>query len=1736
MSVKTRIAIVGMSCRVPGAHTLQGFWELVSEGKLVTGSIPLERFDRNMYEVCWGLGGKGENVGALVEIPEIDYRDFPIPPEQIRHMHPMEKVGLSVMHEALRDGGIKQGTELAAKGRVYVASNTFGPSPETDHGPRIRQGEFTHILELALQDVSPRLASIRDEVLALHKQTVPPIRPDTMTTSASIVAGRIANLYNMHGGHAAIDAGTCSSLAAVEEAVLALRENVCEFAVVAGISPLITASSIVEYMEDPSFSFMPVLGEGGAAIVLMRENDIGERKVYGYIEGIASSVIHNRTNERDVALAVEKAARQALQRAGISSGSVTRIESRNRGLSFWEKAELKGLSSVYEVQQREGNVSVTSCVPHIGFLQAASGMIAIVREALTLFYNENTSDFSAVSDTGIAPAAYHAILSARAISLKHQVGDLCMSTEPIAIVGMGAIVPGSGNLELFWKHTKLGYRSFGNLPERKWSFDKIIAKNEELNTYAPSRLAGVVQIPELNTEEWGLSAEELSCLDGGVTLSLLAAMEAAGQAGLTNLEADKSRIDVVFGQLPIRESENAKNKLVFFTDYMKRVRTVFQKKGVSSDISSRVLQSMISHYKQENVETYDFYAASTGITNAYYVAKVLGAGGSILSVDATCASSLAAVENAVHHLRANLADVVIAGGVAHHLVPEYNLTLHVIGALSTKGIPPFHQDSDGFVPAEGAGAIVLKRLSDAIRDNNHIYAVIGGIGASSDGRGTSVLAPSSQGQKRSIERAIQAAHLKAADLSHIEAHGTGTRLGDETEMSTYQMVFGDYHNYKPYSIGAIKSQIGHLSSAAGIIGLIKTVLALYEKVIPPSYTDRRSSLLLSNLATEARIWGSREEGTRRAGVSAFGLGGINYFLVLEEWKECNKETMPALFSQPIHRPLHPLQSDRFTVELVPVSLPQRTALFPLQGKRIVLVQDGGDKWRVYQKSLEQRGATVLSLFPAEVITEEMFHTKLALWEKRYGELNGILDLRALQERPELLRMPADKLSEEIGRMSDFTFMLLRYFYDRFEQAKPLTSCYIAVTCLGGNLGLTDCDYGNVLGAFLQGVLKSIKQELPAVLAKTIDFPAHALMETMISSVIQEVEDGNDRMEVAYGDRRYVVHHKQANFSDQTPLARFIREGDVYVFSGGGRGIVFECAVALALLGVTVIVCGRTKIEDESAPWLEMDDEEFAAYEREQLIKQHQTVSSFTPASFKKAFARLVKERELYQNMKRAKRLGIVYEVCDINDRNQVHDMVQDILNRYGRLDGVIHGAMVEWSMIIPKKTKEIIQRTIETKVIGMCHLLEATKNIPLQSFLCFGSGAGRFGNKGQADYSAANSLMSALLVAKCRQQAGLHHATLNWTAWQSVGAAVSDPSVTEALKSSGVPFTSTEEGVYWFISELTLGRDKEVLNVREKFLRKWPFSGAEADGQGKRLLVFQDRHIPINSGDWPFIDSLKESTLQTTVIERTITREKDLYLEQHCLDGIPIFPMVCHLEMLAEAAAVSSPGWTVQSVQQFQVVHPVKLFSDQPVIIRAEASLVEEKNGQRIIAVRGLTDVFVKGRILQKDRVTALALFTFTKQGTDIVKRFIPAVKGTAYASVYDNLRYDALQIGPLFCRAGEYMVNRREGTAEAAPPIQRKLFSFTSAPTFQIDPFLVDIAMQIAVNVDSFHSSEVSLPVSMETILFGRRRRDDERVKVYSRICERSDTDITSNIYVIGENGDTIMEIDKFLARRIIR
>ncbi|MGD8189435.1 SDR family NAD(P)-dependent oxidoreductase [Brevibacillus ginsengisoli] len=1738
MSVRKRMAIVGLSCRLPGANFVQQWREMLSSGRTAIGKLPTERFDAGWYRACWGLDIKEPLLGALVDVPELNARTMPIPPDQTKHMHPMEKVGLTIMHEALQDAGIARGTSLARHGRIFMAAHTLGPAPDTDHGPRIRQGEFSRLLEQVLQDhYLSNASSISQEVMAFHSAKTPPILPDTMTTSASLMAGRIANLYDIQGGHIAINAGVCSSLAAVEEAMRALQQNACDFALVAGISPLITASCLLEYLGDSSISLrVPALGEGGVAMVLLREEDIEDKPVYGFVEGISSSAIAIRNDEHEIAEATRKAAMKAIQLTGIDPRRVTNIRVRNDHATLWGLAERSGLSLYYGHTASNEHIPLMSAVPHVGYLQSAAGLVELMTGILHL----DNDNVTAINDVGIAPVAYHALISRgdTTTASERKVGCIppVSEQEPIAIVGMGVIVPGAAERDAFWKHTLLNYKSIGDLPKWKWSYEKVIGSNKELATISPSRLAGVVQMPHIDGQKSGYSSEDLRPLDGGVILSMLSGIEAGQQAGIMEPTSDKSRLDVIIGQLPVREAENTKNKQTFFTNYLKDVQTILSQQGLSHTEIGNVLQKMLTSYQMENAHTYDYQLSSSGIANAHVVAKALGAQGTILSVDAACASSLAALELGIRRLHAKEADAVLVGGVAYHLVPEYNLTLQLLGALSTHGIPPFHRDSDGFVPAEGAGAVVIKRLSDALRDGNQVYAVLRGIGCSSDGKGASVLAPSSKGQIRAIEQAMRQANVIPQDIDHVEAHGTGTRLGDDTEINTYRQVFGERPDYYPYTIGAIKSQIGHLSSASGIIGLIKTTMALHNKVIPPSYVDERSALLIPELASEPRVWGSREDRKRRAGVSAFGMGGINYFAIIEE-AEVQTSHFPARLSQPLPALLKAQQCDRFTVELVPVSLPKRAPLFPLSGKRFLLIQDNGDKWEMCEKGLEEKGAVVCLLTLDKSKTETQCYTYLQRWEQQNGVIDGVIDMRLLQERPELLSFTADELALEIEKHSDHTFMLLRYFYDRFEQAATLSTCYIALTCLGGNLGVTDCDEGNVLGSFMLGLLKSLKQELPAVLAKTIDFPAHEPIERVISQMIREVEDGNERMEVAYTDRRFVVHHKNANFTDKTTLARTISQGDVFLFTGGGRGVVFECAKALAQLGATVIVCGRTTITDHLAPWLEMTAEEFADYERNQYVILRRQDPSITLAQCKKRLLCQSKERELHQNLKKAKELGITYEVCDITQKESVHQLIDRIIRKHRRIDGIIHGAMVEWSTILPKKTKDMVDHTLRTKVTGMCHLLDATKELPLRSFMCFGSGAGRFGNKGQADYSAANSLMASLLIAKCRQRTHpLHHVTLNWTAWESVGAAVSDPSITHVIKQNGVPFTSTHEGIYWFLHELACGREKETLIAREDFLQRWPAGGTEADGKDERTLAFQDNRMPVNPGAWPFIDRILDKKNGAVQVERSIRVDKDRYLAQHCLDQIPIFPMVCYLEMLAEAAALLSPGYSLHSVQQFEVFHPTKLYANKPVNLRAEAIMLEDKAEIRVLRARALSDVTVSGRLLEKDRVNAEATFTFHKEEPRLLPKKLPTITGASYSGVLYHTHRETLQIGPLFCRASEYTMNAKQGVATAAPPDDRKLFSFTSAPTFQVDPFLLDVSLQIADSIDTFGSGVVSLPISIGSVRFGRRRGSGERVRVYGEMTQQQGTELLFDILVIGENGETIMEINAFLARRIMR
>ncbi len=261
------------------------------------------------------------------------------------------------------------------------------------------------------------------------------------------------------------------------------------------------------------------------------------------------------------------------------------------------------------------------------------------------------------------------------------------------------------------------------------------------------------------------------------------------------------------------------------------------------------------------------------------------------TVDAACASSLVAVDHCIRGLRAGEYDLALAGGV-HVATPVPTLMLFCqLGALSRREqIRPFDALADGTVLGGGLGMVVLKRREDAERDGNRIYAVVKSVGVSSDGRGLGVMAPRPEGEQLALRRAYDSAGVSPRTVGLIEAHGTGTPVGDATEVEALKAIFGPAEGSLPWcGLGSVKSMIGHAMPAAGVAGLIKAALALYHRVLPPTLHVERPNPKLElegspfYINTETRPWihGSREA-PRRAGVNAFGFGGINAHVILEE--------------------------------------------------------------------------------------------------------------------------------------------------------------------------------------------------------------------------------------------------------------------------------------------------------------------------------------------------------------------------------------------------------------------------------------------------------------------------------------------------------------------------------------------------------------------------------------------------------------------------------------------------------------------------------------------------------------------------------------------------------------------------------------------------------------------------------------------------------------------------------------
>ena len=440
----------------------------------------------------------------------------------------------------------------------------------------------------------------------------------------------------------------------------------------------------------------------------------------------------------------------------------------------------------------------------------------------------------------------------------------------VAIIGMACILPGASNLDEYWKNILQSADCITEVPEDRWNKELFYGARSPRNTTSTSKWGGFIPDISFDPMEFGIPPRSVPSIEPAQLLSLIVTKEALRHAGYDNKEFDRENTSVIFGLESGSELALGYELRACFPSYF----------GAIPKELDEVLPEL----------TEDSFPGILGNIVTGRISNRLNFGGKNFTVDAACASSLAALDVACQELVTKRANVAIAGAVdLHNSLSDY-LKFSSVQALTSEGkCKSFSDDADGISLGEGVAVVILKRLEDAVRDNDTIYSVIKSVGVSSDGKSLGITAPNKKGQIKAFERAYRQAGISPSEVGLFEAHGTGTLVGDETELSSMTELMAHSGALPKQSLlGSVKTQIGHTKCAAGLAALIKTSLSLHNGILPPTlnitrpskyYNENLSPFFFNDAPTP---WLKTK---RIAGVSAFGFGGTNFHTVIESHQQ-----------------------------------------------------------------------------------------------------------------------------------------------------------------------------------------------------------------------------------------------------------------------------------------------------------------------------------------------------------------------------------------------------------------------------------------------------------------------------------------------------------------------------------------------------------------------------------------------------------------------------------------------------------------------------------------------------------------------------------------------------------------------------------------------------------------------------------------------------------------------------------
>ena len=937
------IAVVGLGCVLPNALRASDFWTAICAGKVSLSKVPASAWNHALhFHPDRSVPDKTHSdVGGFITDFVFDWRKYKVPPADAQQVNPLQWMILEAGTQALSE------VKKIPKDSTSIILGATGLGWQRDSGMRIRLEDMLDAVR-ATDEFRTLSASRQQELLErtaqqLRERLKEVSEDNVVGASASVACGRINMHFDIKGLHYSVDAGFASSLAALDLAVRGLRDGEFDLALTGGVSEMLTPLEFVAFSKMGGLSGQgnvrpfaeqadgTVLGEGVAMFALKRLADAerdGDR-IYALVKGVGGSsdgrgksLVAPRSEGQAMAM------RRAVEDAGVEPGSIQYVECHATGTQVGDASEVRALASVY-TGAAAGSIALGSVKANIGHLRSGAGAAGLLKAVLALHHGqippqpgvdrvnpklemERTPFFipqkaqpfrpgsvprAAVSAFSFGGNNFHAVLEAwrPAEPRKAPAARSRPKEEPLAIIGMGGMFPGASNVETFWKRLLEGHDATREIPKERWDIERYYGPERKDKAY--TKIGCFLDEFPKPSLEMRIPPTAWASLDPSHVLMLWCADEALQDAGFNPDKWNRDRVGMSFAFLPYQGKKFLQDTRTHWAEFAEELRQTLEKAGLPAGQREAILRDAEERYKAPLPPiNEDSLTGFLGSLNGGRIANLYDFHGPHLVTDAACASAHAALHSAWKMLQHRETDVVLTGGVWCDMLPEFFIAACRFNALSANGSVPFSAKADGFIPGEGAGVFVLKRLSDAERDGDRIHAVVRSVGGSSDGKGRSVLAPSEEGEALAMKRALAAANIPPASVDLVECHGTGTALGDVTEAKATYAAYNE-GRVRPILIGSVKSNIGHLNAAAGTAGMMKATLALKHAFIPRSLKSNPRNPKIPEgveVVDTPREWPyPADGGPRRVGVSAFGVGGANFHTILEEYRPSPKRQRPT---------------------------------------------------------------------------------------------------------------------------------------------------------------------------------------------------------------------------------------------------------------------------------------------------------------------------------------------------------------------------------------------------------------------------------------------------------------------------------------------------------------------------------------------------------------------------------------------------------------------------------------------------------------------------------------------------------------------------------------------------------------------------------------------------------------------------------------------------------------------------